>query len=355
MELCFPDVQDVVFQNVDGVSEDYDKLKQRILAWAANMVANSLEPIPMDVGWVHNQEQDERVEQEDVGAVTMNTVCHGCGGCGHSKWECPTLQRNEKANLKGGYEKGKGKGVTDVYRGGDKGKGKGDKGAGKGGFKGNCYKCGKQGHRAADCRTRVNMVDEYEDEDECELQPVGGVWTIGQVEVQKNRKSWKAGNRFAAFAIDDEDERPVMAVEHVDRTRESAIEFNVAEVRKPLASAVRMVMAGNRVVLDSEDSYIENRKTGERMKLKVKDGTYVFDVQYKDGEVDEFTLDSGAGVNVWPRGRREDIPMMPKRSGLRMCAANGTEIQNLGRKIVQFRGVKAEAGHSSSSGFTRRV
>ena len=135
----------------------------------------------------------------------------------------------------------------------------------------------------------MNMVDEYEDEGECELQPVGGVWTVGQIEVQKNRKSWKAGNRFPAIAVDDEGEIPVMAVEHVDRTRESAIEFNVAEVRKPLASAVRMVMAGNRVVLDSEDSYIENRKTGERMKLKVKDGTYVFDVQYKDGEVDELT------------------------------------------------------------------
>ena len=67
------------------------------------------------------------------------------------------------------------------------------------------------------------------------------------------------------------------------------------------------------------------------------------------------TFDSGAGVNVWPQGRREDIPVMPTRSELRMCAANGTEIQNLGSKIVQFRGVKAEAGHSSSLGFTRRV
>ena len=171
MELCPPEVQDVVYQKVDGVFGHHDKLKQRILSWAANKVANSVWPVPMDVGWVHNQEQDEHVEQEDVGAVTMNTVCHGCGGCGHLKWECPTLQRNEKANRKSGYEKGKGKGVTDVYRGGDTGKGKGDKGAGKSGFKGTCYKCGKQGHRAADCRTRVNMVDEYEDEDECEMQP----------------------------------------------------------------------------------------------------------------------------------------------------------------------------------------
>ena len=55
-------------------------------------------------------------------------------------------------------------------------------------------------------------------------------------------------------------------------------------------------------MLDSDDSYIENRKTRERMKLKVKDETHVFDVQYKDGEVDEFTSDSGAGVTMWPQG-----------------------------------------------------
>ena len=64
MELCPPDKQDVVYRNVNGVSEDYDKLKQRILAWAANKVANFVGPVPMDVGWVHNKEQDERVEQE---------------------------------------------------------------------------------------------------------------------------------------------------------------------------------------------------------------------------------------------------------------------------------------------------
>ena len=52
-------------QRVDGVSEDYDKLK------------HSMEPDPMAVGWVHNKEQDEHVEQEDVGAITMNTVRMG--------------------------------------------------------------------------------------------------------------------------------------------------------------------------------------------------------------------------------------------------------------------------------------
>ena len=74
-----PDVQDVVYQNVDGVSEDCDKLKQRILVWAANKVANSVGPVPMDVAWVHNEEHCERVEQEDVGAVTVNTEGQGQG------------------------------------------------------------------------------------------------------------------------------------------------------------------------------------------------------------------------------------------------------------------------------------
>ena len=134
-----------------------------------------------------------------------------------------------------------GKRTTDVHRVGDIGKGKGA-----------WYKCGKQGHRTADCRTRVNMVGEEEDEDD--IQPVGGVWSIGQVEILESRESWPARHRFAAIAVEDEVEIPVMAVE-----------FSVAKTRKPLASDVRMVKAGNHVLLDSEDSYIENRMTGERM------------------------------------------------------------------------------------------
>ena len=75
MKLCLPEVQNMVCQNVDGVSEDRNKLKQ------------GMEPVPMDVGWVHNKEQDEHIEQDDVGAVTINTVCHGYGGYGHLKWK----------------------------------------------------------------------------------------------------------------------------------------------------------------------------------------------------------------------------------------------------------------------------
>jgi hypothetical protein len=46
-----------------------------------------------------------------------------------------------------------------------------------------------------------------------------------------------------------------------------------------------------------------------------------------------------------------EVPMRAKELGLRMTAANGTEIVNVGTKIVQFRGVTLAA----HPGFTRRA
>ena len=151
-------------------------------------------------------------------------------------------------------------------------------------------------------------------------------------------------NRFEVLAVEAQPNA---------KTRMSAIEFNVAEVRKPLASAVKMVKANNRVVLDEEQSYIENKATGEKMMVKIQDETFVFDVEYDNGEKGTITLDSGAGVNVWPRGARQDVPVMAKKPGLRMCAANGTEIKNYGRKVIQFKGLAVKENDVEESGFRR--
>ena len=61
------------------------------------------------------------------------------------------------------------------------------------------------------------------------------------------------------------------------------------------------------MVLDQDGSFIENKSTGERMEVRVKDETFVFDVELTNGESEVITLDSGAGVHVWPRGRCEDV------------------------------------------------
>ena len=63
-----------------------------------------------------------------------------------------------------------------------------------------------------------------------------------------------------------------------------------------------------------DGSFIDNKRTGERMELRVKDETFVFDVQLTNGDSEVITLDTGAGVHVWPRGLCEDVPMMLKHS-----------------------------------------
>ena len=54
------------------------------------------------------------------------------------------------------------------------------------------------------------------------------------------------------------------------------------------------------------------------------------------------TVDSGAGVSAWPKELLKEVPMGPRNDGLRMIAANGTAIANLGSKVIQFRGAEFE-------------
>ena len=49
----------------------------------------------------------------------------------------------------------------------------------------------------------------------------------------------------------------------------------VCEVNKPLLSVRRMVAAGNRVIFDSDGSYIEDKTTAEKMWLSEEEGMYM--------------------------------------------------------------------------------
>jgi hypothetical protein len=163
---------------------------------------------------------------------------------------------------------------------------------------------------------------------------LGNGYGHGEVEVS---------NRFKELEdCDDDEEVAIGAVEDKTWTRMSGMTFNVADVKKSLAAAAKVVEAGNRVVLgpDPEKSYVENIKTKEKMRLRKEKGVCVIDVKYEDGKEGVITLDSGAGVSVWPRGMRKEVKMMPRKEGLRMVAANGTEIENFGQKIIKFQGME---------------
>ena len=133
------------------------------------------------------------------------------------------------------------------------------------------------------------------------------------------------------------------------KSRERGMRPNVARAQKPLASAAEVVEAGNKISmgLAPDDNYIMNDTTGEKIALRIDRGTFVFDMEFQDGEVGTITLDSGAGVNVWPENVQSHVPMMAKDPRLRMTVGNGTNIDNLGTKIIKFHGVQP--------GFTRQA
>ena len=125
-------------------------------------------------------------------------------------------------------------------------------------------------------------------------------------------------------------------------SRLSSIRFNVANVSKPLAAAVKVAEAGNLIVMHPDESkcFIQNLESGERMQMRKDRGTFVFDVVYEDTkETGTVTLDSGAGVSVWPRAKVKEGTLLHKKPGLKMIAANGTEIRNEGQKVIKFRGL----------------
>ena len=135
------------------------------------------------------------------------------------------------------------------------------------------------------------------------------------------------------------------------KTRAAQVEFNEADVRKPLASARAVAKAGNGIWLDENGGYIMNLETGECMDVKVVNDVYAFDVQLDDQSEDTITLDSGAGCSVWPHGRHAGhAKMTEKKKGIGMVAANGAAIAHYGQRTLSFKGVK-----SDDQGFTGRV
>jgi hypothetical protein len=384
------EMQDFVYTNADQKTL-YEDLREKVRAMASNKVAN-LGSTPMDVDQVEEETWHEDWEEE-IDAVSGQVQCYNCSQWGHFARDCPW-----------GKGKGKGKGKGAPYGGGKGAKGggkngqwmpfaagKGGKGGGKNGkgFPGACYQCGQWGHKAADCTQTAAPVHNVE----TEHVEVGGCWEIAAVDVNDRtafpplrRTPVITKNKFMLLSNPTEDDDqgqdklvdgtiplitnfvesskkinitknfkhkmikkekenieicPVEARAATCHTRPSSMMFHVADVTKPLAAAAKVVEKGNRIVMDAKGSYIEHVATGERMQLYVKKGVYVFDVTYEDNEQGTITLDSGAGVNVWPKDMKPNIRLEAKKEGLNMFAANGTPIEHVGTKNVRFKGIAA--------------
>ena len=56
------------------------------------------------------------------------------------------------------------------------------------------------------------------------------------------------------------------------------VDINVPDVKSNLASGMRITQAGNRIILDEDGSYIENKRTGNRITIRHENGCFMFDL-----------------------------------------------------------------------------
>ena len=70
----------------------------------------------------------------------------------------------------------------------------------------------------------------------------------------------------------------------------------------------------------------------------------MFDVILPSGGKATIALDSRAGVCVWPESWQVAGELEAKDEHLSMIAANGTQISNIGQKVIHFRAMKLFTG-----------
>jgi hypothetical protein len=357
MEVCPPEVQDIVYQSIDDIGEDYEKLKQKVVSWTSNKMAARGGPVPMDIGGVRPGEENEYCtdhEAIDVDAIGSHMQCYSCGGWGHASRVCPSTKggkggkdyggKGGKGGASGGKgpgwqnyggKDGGGKGASWQNHGGKEGSGgkgfaQNPKGGGKAfgkGYQGTCFKCGKVGHKAWECQARqypagaVGEVQGYEEE-EVEVGTATAIWTVGNVEVKESDKTEKKGknkhmtsiyNKFEVLADGAEDEEvPPNFVTEIG---------GVDDKFEVLAAGADDEEAPPNFVTEIGGVDDQGKK--------------------KRGKV---TVDSGAGASCWPQGWLPKVPMLPKKKGVRFVAAQGSNMEYDGRKMVKFRALRSEGG-----------
>ena len=159
-------------------------------------------------------------------------------------------------------------------------------------------------------------------------------WKCNVEEVRRGKVgggvSEEASNMKEIYAVADEEEM-----------RKCGMIFHLTDAKRMLASVDKIVKAENKVEFGpkEEDNFIQNTATGEKIMLKKENGVYTMKVLVKVGGRNlncTIVVDSGASECVMPKEWFPELPVMSPKKGIKFAGANGKDLGNYGRKLVEF-------------------
>lgn len=120
--------------------------------------------------------------------------------------------------------------------------------------------------------------------------------------------------------------------------------FQSTDVKKALAAVWRVCEKGNVIQFgdEPEDCFIKNKKSGRKIFMRKKKGSYVLDVEFvlkKDGETislgkGEITVDSAAEESVCPHDWGGAFPLTEPKRKMNFKTASGQEMEHYGERTV---------------------
>ena len=170
------------------------------------------------------------------------------------------------------------------------------------------------------------------------------------IRVEKRMNPTKVDVMKAVVKQDGEVEQMLIGAigAHAEENK-MAMEFQVCGVKKALAAVHKICRVGNVVQFGSEEDecFIKNKKSGKKVMLRRKGGSYVMDVEFvqevegsmKTICVAEITVNSGAEESVCPVGWGAEFGtrVAEEWQKMRLVNAGGGVIPHVGSRRVTFK------------------